>query len=142
MTIKVINKSNNELPKYQTLGAAGMDISAFIPETIILYPGERKLIPTGLYMQIQEGYEVQIRPRSGLALKHGITVLNAPGTIDCDYTGEVGVILLNTSKVKFEIKSGDRIAQMVASRYDKTIWHEVDVLDSTKREGGFGSTGK
>lgn len=142
MKIKIINTSNNALPEYKTPDAAGMDIRANVSETIILEPMERKLIPTGLYMEIPKGYEAQIRPRSGLALKNGITCLNSPGTIDADYRGEVGVILANLSTTAFEIKPGDRIAQMVIAQHASAEWIEVEELSSTERgEGGFGSTG-
>ena len=131
------------LPEYGTDGAAGADIRAFIPSPITLHPGERIAVPTGLKMEIPPEYEVQIRPRSGLALKSGITVLNAPGTIDSDYRGEVKVILINLSSEDFIIHSGDRIAQMVVARYEKVVWEEVEALDDTERgEGGFGSTGR
>lgn len=141
MKVKVVNKSNYNLPEYATSASAGLDFRANIefPET--LKPLERKLIPTGLYMAIPEGYELQVRPRSGLAIKHGITVLNAPGTVDADYRGEVCVILINLSSENFTINPGDRIAQGVFAKYEKATWVETDKLDETSRIGGFGSTG-
>ena len=143
MKVKIINKSNNELPAYETSASAGLDLRAFIPETITLLPLERKLIKTGLFLEIPEGYEAQVRPRSGLALKNGITVLNSPGTIDADYRGEVGVILVNISQDNFEINSGDRIAQMVFAKVKQAKWIVAEELSETERgEGGFGSTGK
>ncbi len=142
MKVKVINESRNDLPKYETGNSAGMDVRANINETIILYPGERILVGTGLKLEIPSGFECQVRPRSGMALKHGITVLNSPGTIDADYRGEVGVILINKGKDKFEINSGDRIAQIVFAKYERAEWETADALEETKRgEGGFGSTG-
>ena len=141
MKIKIINKSKNPLPKYQTELSAGMDISANLAESITIKPLERKLIPTGLFLEIPEGFEVQIRPRSGLAIKNGITVLNAPGTIDADYRGEIGVILVNLSAEDFTINSGDRIAQMVIAKYETAEWQNADALNETARgAGGFGST--
>lgn len=143
MKIKVVNTSKNELPSYETIMSAGMDLRANIEETIVLKPLERKLIPTGLKIQLEAGYEAQIRPRSGLAYKQGITVLNAPGTIDADYRGDVGVILINLSSENVEIKPADRIAQMVIAKYEQINWELTDSLDATDRgEGGFGSTGK
>ena len=143
MKVAVINKSNNALPTYETSASAGLDIRAFIPESVILAPGDRKLIKTGLFLEIPVGYEAQVRPRSGLAFKNGITVLNSPGTIDADYRGEVGVILINHSKEEFEINSGDRIAQLVFAKVEQALWMETDTLSETERgEGGFGSTGK
>ena len=142
MTIKIINKSKHQLPKYQTALSAGMDLYANIFEPITLKSLERKLIPTGLYISLPEGYEAQVRPRSGLALKNGITVLNTPGTIDADYRGEIGVILVNLSADDFTINDGDRIAQLVIAKYETAIWEEVENLDETERgEGGFGSSG-
>ena len=130
------------IPNYATEGAAGADISAYLSAPVTLRPGEYKAIPTGLFMEIPEGYEVQVRPRSGLALKHGITVLNAPGTIDSDYRGEVKVILINHSSEAFTIQNGDRIAQIVVARVHRLPFVEVDDLSATERgEGGFGSTG-
>lgn len=143
MKVKIINKSNNELPAYETSASAGLDLRAFIPESITLLPLERKLIKTGLFLEIPEGYEAQVRPRSGLALKNGITVLNSPGTIDADYRGEVGVILVNISQDNFEINTGDRVAQMVFAKVKQAKWILSEELSETERgEGGFGSTGK
>lgn len=143
MKIKVINNSAHELPSYETLVSAGMDLRADIEESITLKPLERKLIPTGLSIELTPGYEAQIRPRSGLALKHGITLLNTPGTIDADYRGEIGVILVNLSNEEFVVVPGDRIAQMVIAKYEQITWEEVEFLSKTQRgTGGFGSTGK
>ena len=143
MKVLVINKSNNELPTYETIGSAGLDIRAFIEESITLKPLERKLIKTGLFLEIPVGYEAQVRPRSGFALKNGVTVLNSPGTIDADYRGEVGVILINLSQENIEIHSGDRIAQLVFAKVEQAEWNEVETLSETERgAGGFGSTGK
>lgn len=140
--VKVINKSNNPLPEYETLVAAGMDVRANITEPITIDPHQRCLITTGLFMKIPDGYEIQVRPRSGMALKHGITVLNTPGTIDADYTGEMGVILINTSGSYFTINPGDRVAQIVLKKVEKIEWEEVDELPKTERaDGGFGHTG-
>lgn len=143
LKVKIINKSHHPLPDYGTFEAAGMDVRAFLPEgSIILKPGQRGLIPTGLYMQLPRGYECQIRPRSGLALKHGITVLNSPGTVDADYRGEICVILINLGEYDFEIKDGERICQMVIKTYTKVEWELTDRLDHTEREdGAFGHTG-
>ena len=142
MTIKVINKSKHDLPKYQTELSAGMDLYANIDEPITLKPLERTLVKTGLFISLPKGYEAQVRPRSGLAFKNGITVLNTPGTIDADYRGEIGVILVNLSSQDFTINDGDRIAQMVIAKHETTIWEEVENLDETNRgEGGFGSSG-
>lgn len=142
MKIKLKNTSSNELPSYATAGAAGLDIRANLTEAITLQPLERRLIPTGLYMEIPEGYEVQIRPRSGLAFKNGITVLNAPGTIDADYRGEVGVLLINLSNEAFVVEPGERVAQMVVAPYVQATWEETTALSETDRgAGGFGSTG-
>lgn len=143
MTIKIINKSAHPLPEYQTESSAGMDLNANLAESITLKSLERKLIPTGLFLELPSGYEAQIRPRSGLAIKNGITVLNAPGTIDADYRGEIGVILVNLSSEDFTINNGDRIAQMVIAQYETAKWQEVNSLNETERgEGGFGSTSK
>lgn len=143
MQIRIINRSTNELPSYSTTHSAGMDLRAFLTEDVVLKPLERKLIPTGLYVEIPEGYEAQIRPRSGLALKTGVTVLNTPGTIDADYRGEVGIILVNLSNEDFTIRNGDRICQMVVARHEKVEWVLSEVLEETSRgEGGFGHTGK
>ena len=142
MTIKVINKSKHDLPKYQTELSAGMDLYANIDEPITLKPLERALVKTGLFISLPKGYEAQVRPRSGLAFKNGITVLNTPGTIDADYRGEIGVILVNLSSQDFTINDGDRIAQMVIAKHETAIWEEVENLDETNRgEGGFGSSG-
>ena len=142
MTIKVINKSKHDLPKYQTELSAGMDLYSNIDEPITLKPLERTLVKTGLFISLPKGYEAQIRPRSGLAFKNGITVLNTPGTIDADYRGEIGVILVNLSSQDFTINDGDRIAQMVIAKHETAIWEEVENLDDTNRgEGGFGSSG-
>lgn len=143
MKVSIVNKSQNPIPTYATTQSAGMDIRANLTESIILNPSERKLIPTGLYISLPEGYEAQLRPRSGLALKHGVTLLNTPGTIDADYRGEIGVILINLSTEPFTINNGDRICQMIITSYTKVDWNEVDTLDSTERgTGGFGHTGK
>lgn len=140
--IKVINKSNNPLPQYETEQSAGMDLRANIEEPVILKPMERKLVPTGLYMALPKGYEAQIRPRSGLAIKHGITCLNTPGTVDADYRGEVGVILINLSTESFIINPGERIAQMIIGKYEQAKWKLVEELDKTDRgEQGFGHSG-
>ena len=142
MTIKVINKSKHALPKYQTALSAGMDLYANISEPITLKSLERTLVKTGLFISLPKGYEAQVRPRSGLALKNGITVLNTPGTIDSDYRGEIGVILVNLSAEEFTINDGDRIAQMVIAKHETAIWEEVNTLEETERgEGGFGSSG-
>lgn len=141
-SIQIINKSHHQLPQYSTILSAGLDLRANIDSEITLQPMERRLIPTGLYIALPEGFEAQIRPRSGLALKSGITVLNTPGTIDADYRGEIGVILINLSNQPFIINDGDRICQMVISKYEKAEWVEVETLDETTRGcGGFGHTG-
>jgi dUTP pyrophosphatase len=143
MKVLVINKSNNDLPAYETIASAGLDVRAFIEESITLKPFERKLVKTGLFLEIPVGYEAQVRPRSGFALKNGVTVLNSPGTIDADYRGEVGVILINLSQENVEIHSGDRIAQLVFAKVEQAEWNEVETLSETERgQGGFGSTGK
>lgn len=142
MIVKVINKSNNKLPEYATSMSAGFDLRANLEEFVILKAGDRMLIGTGLFIALEPGYEAQVRPRSGLALKKGITVLNAPGTIDADYRGEIGVILYNTSKEDFVIEPGERIAQMVIAKYEQISWEQVEVLDETERgDGGYGHTG-
>lgn len=142
MDVKIVNKSNHQLPSYATVGSAGMDLKANTLEPIVLKPMERYLFPTGIYIQLPEGYEAQIRPRSGLAAKYGITVSNCVGTIDSDYTGEVKVSLINLSNDTFVVQPGERIAQMVIARYEKITWNEVAELDETERgAGGFGSTG-
>ena len=143
MRVKIINKSDNQLPAYETASSAGMDLRAFIDSDIVLKPFERKLIPTGLYIELPDGYEAQIRPRSGLAIKSGITVLNSPGTIDADYRGEIKVILINLSDNDFTIKSGDRICQMIIAKHEKAEFIEVEEISETERgAGGFGHTGK
>ena len=143
MEIKIINRSRHVTPKYETKNSAGMDIRAFLTSPIILKPLERTLIKTGLFVELPNGYEAQVRPRSGLSLKKGITILNSPGTIDADYRGEIGIILINLSNNNFEINDGDRIAQLVISKYDRISWVEVDSLSETSRgSDGFGSTGK
>lgn len=143
MKVKIINKSKHPLPAYETPLSAGMDLRADLEQSIILNPHERALIPTGLFISLPQGYEAQIRPRSGLAAKHGITVLNSPGTIDADYRGEIKVILINHSELPFEIKDSERIAQMVIAQYTQVEWEQVEELDSTTRgAGGFGHTGK
>lgn len=142
MKVHVINKSSHTLPGYETSASAGMDLKAHLTESIFLKPMERQIIPTGLFMELPAGVEAQVRPRSGLAIKKGITVLNAPGTIDADYRGEIGVILINLSTETFEIQNGDRIAQLVFARYEQANWSIVEKLSETSRgEGGFGSTG-
>ena len=141
--IKIVNKSHHNLPEYSTDLSAGMDLKAFINEEIRLKPLERALVPTGLYIELTEGFEAQIRPRSGLALKQGISVLNTPGTIDADYRGEIGIILINLSNSDVIIKDGERICQMIISRHEHIEWEEVELLSETKRgTGGFGHTGK
>lgn len=142
MKVKVINKSAWPLPQYATPQSAGMDLKADLKEPVVLAPLERKVIPTGLYLEIPAGFEAQVRPRSGLAAKKGITVLNAPGTIDADYRGEVGVILVNLSSEPFTVEPGERVAQMVFARYEQVEWVEAEELESSERgAGGFGSTG-
>ena len=143
MKIRIVNKSTNALPQYATSQSAGIDLRANLAEPVVLKPMERKLIPTGLFIGLPEGYEAQIRPRSGLALKHGITVLNTPGTIDADYRGEIGVILINLSTEDFKIEHGERICQMVIARHEQAEWIQVEELNETERgAGGFGHTGK
>lgn len=143
MKIKIINNSHHPLPKYATADSAGMDLRANLDEPITLAPMERRLIPTGLHIALPAGYEAQVRPRSGLALKHGIGVLNSPGTIDADYRGEIGVILVNLSQVPFVVQDGERIAQMVIARHETAEWELVETLDETERgAGGFGHTGR
>ncbi len=143
MEVKIVNRSGNPLPAYSTPHSAGMDLRAFLEEDVVLKPLERKLIPTGLYVELPAGYEAQIRPRSGLALKKGITVLNTPGTIDADYRGEIGVILINLSAEEFVVRNGERICQMVVASHEKVEWSLTQELESTDRgEGGFGHTGK
>lgn len=143
LKVKIVNHSKHALPQYATNMAAGIDLRANIDSPVTLAPMERCLIPTGIHIQLPEGYECQIRPRSGLALKHGITLVNTPGTIDADYRGDIGVILINLGNEPFVIKDGERICQMVVKEYAKVEWEEVDILDDTKRgSGGFGHTGK
>ncbi|MBQ2397826.1 MAG: dUTP diphosphatase [Bacteroidales bacterium] len=143
MKVKIINKSQHPLPAYETILSAGMDLRASLTESIILQPMQRALIPTGLYIELPAGTEAQIRPRSGLAFKHGITVLNSPGTIDADYRGEIKVLLINLSQEPFEIKDSERIAQMIISKHETVEWQLVESLNETQRgEGGFGHTGK
>lgn len=142
MEVKIVNKSKHALPSYATLQSAGMDLRANLDSPIVLNPLERVLVPTGIHIALPNGYEAQIRPRSGMAAKHGITVLNTPGTIDADYRGEIKVILVNLSNEPFTIEDGERICQMVVARYEQVSWNEVDALDETERgEGGFGHTG-
>ena len=142
MTVKIINKSSNDLPQYETKGSAGMDLRANITEAVTLGSLERTLIPTGLFIELPVGYEAQIRPRSGLAVKKGLSLPNTPGTIDSDYRGEIKVILINLSKETQTIDPGERVAQMVIAKYEQAAWQEVEVLSDTKRgAGGFGSTG-
>ncbi|MCK0192610.1 dUTP diphosphatase [Arenibacter sp. F20364] len=142
MTIKIINKSVHPLPNYETLASAGMDLRANLTESIVLQPMERTIVKTGLFLELPIGFEAQVRPRSGLAAKKGITVLNAPGTVDADYRGEVGVILINLSKEAFTIENGERIAQLVIAKHERAEWNLVEELSKTSRgEGGFGSTG-
>ena len=144
MYIKIVNRSDNPIPEYKTAHSAGVDLSAYLPDgEITLKPLERKLIPTGIFIELPNGYEAQVRPRSGLAVKSGITVLNAPGTVDADYRGEVGVLLINLSNEKFTIHSGDRIAQMIISKYEKAKFEEsIELAETERGTGGFGSTGK
>lgn len=142
MNVKIINKSSHPLPSYETGSSAGMDLRAFISEPITLGSLERTVIKTGLFIELPVGYEAQVRPRSGLAAKKGISILNSPGTIDADYRGEIGVILVNLSREPYTIENGDRIAQLVISRHEHIFWKEVEILEETTRgEGGFGSTG-
>ena len=143
MKIKIINKSTHALPHYETIASAGMDLRAHIGQDIVLNPMERTIVPTGLFIELPVGYEAQVRPRSGLAAKHGLTVLNSPGTIDADYRGEIGVILANLSQTAFTIKNGERVAQMVIAKHERADWEEVQTLSETSRgTGGFGSTGR
>ncbi len=142
MEIKIINRSKHELPEYETSASAGMDLRANIDESVTLEPLQRAIIKTGLFIELPPGFEAQVRPRSGLAAKRGITVLNAPGTIDADYRGEVGVILVNLSNEVYTLKDGERIAQMVIAKHERAQWSEAAILSETERgEGGFGSTG-
>lgn len=143
MKVKIVNKSSNPVPSYATPLSAGMDIRADIPEPITLQPLQRYLFPTGIYIALPEGYECQARPRSGLAVKHGITVLNTPGTIDADYRGELRTLLVNLSSEPYTVQPGERIAQLVVAKHEHVEWEEVELLDETSRgSGGFGSTGK
>jgi dUTP pyrophosphatase len=143
MQVKIVNKSNNKLPAYSTIMSAGMDLRANLEESVVLKPMERKLIPTGLFIELPQGFEAQIRPRSGLALKKGITILNSPGTIDADYRGEIGIILVNLSQEEFVIESGERICQMIVAAHETVEWNLVETLEETDRgTGGFGHTGK
>lgn len=143
MKIQIINKSHHPLPSYATALSAGMDIRANLQEPVVIRPMERILIPTGLYIALPEGYEAQMRPRSGLALKHGITLLNTPGTIDADYRGEIGIILINLSSEPFTVNDGERICQMVITTHSQVVWEPVETLDDTERgAGGFGHTGR
>lgn len=142
MKIKVINRSSNPLPLYETELSAGMDLRAFLTEDVQIKPLQRILIPTGLFIELEKGYEAQIRPRSGLALKHGITVLNSPGTIDADYRGELKILLINLSDTEFLVSNGDRVAQMIISRHEQITWEDADILTETARgAGGYGHTG-
>jgi dUTP pyrophosphatase len=143
MDIQIVNRSNNPLPEFATVDSAGMDLRAHLEAPVTLEPGERRLIPTGLHIALPQGLEAQVRPRSGLAYKHGITVLNSPGTIDADYRGDVGVILINHGQEAFEVAPGDRIAQLVVARYERFDWTPVESLDETVRgAGGFGHSGQ
>ena len=143
MKVRIVSKSKHELPEYQTIHSAGMDLRANIDSKILLKPLERVLVPTGLYIELPEGFEAQIRPRSGLALKKGITILNAPGTIDSDYRGEIGIILINLSNEEYTIEDGERICQMIIAKHEHISWQQVDLLvESDRGTGGFGHTGK
>lgn len=142
MTINIINRSGHALPNYETIASAGMDLRANIEEPIVLVPLGRAIVKTGLFIELPIGYEAQVRPRSGLAAKKGVTVLNSPGTIDADYRGEIGVILVNLSNEPFTIENGERIAQLIIAKHERAEWNEVELLTETSRgEGGFGSTG-
>lgn len=143
ISVKIVNNSHHPLPAYSTIGSAGMDVRAYLPNgPIVLKPMERRLIPTGLHIELPQGYECQIRPRSGLALKHGLTIVNSPGTIDADYRGEIGVILMNLSQDEFIVNDGERICQMVVKEYTRVEWVQTESLSSSERgEGGFGHTG-
>ena len=143
MKVKIVNQSKHTLPNYATAMSAGMDLRANVETPIVLKPLQRALVPTGVYIQLPEGYEAQIRPRSGLAIKHGISLVNAPGTIDADYRGEIGVIMINLSDEEFVINDGERICQMVVTRYSRVEWEQVESLDESDRgDGGFGHTGR
>lgn len=142
MKIKIINQSKNPLPAYETEASAGMDLKADLEAPVLLKPMERQLIPAGIFIELPKGFEAQIRPRSGLALKHGITVLNSPGTIDADYRGEIKILLINLSDTDFKIENGDRIAQMIINKHEQIDWEQVEVLSETLRgDGGYGHTG-
>lgn len=142
LKVKIVNVGGQPLPEYETHGSAGMDVRAALTEPVTLAPGERMLVPTGLRVQLPEGYELQVRPRSGLALKHGITLVNTPGTVDADYRGEIGVIMINLSQTPFVINPGERIAQFVVKQYTRVEWEPVSKIDETRRgDGGFGHTG-
>ncbi|WP_442264864.1 dUTP diphosphatase [Tenacibaculum sp. ZS6-P6] len=142
MNVEIINKSKHQIPTYETEGSAGMDLRANLNEPVVLKPLERAIIKTGLFIALPQGFEAQVRPRSGLAAKKGITVLNSPGTVDADYRGEIGVILVNLSNDEFTVNDGERIAQLVIAKHERVNWQEVSVLDETERgDGGFGSTG-
>lgn len=143
ISVKIVNNSHHQLPAYSTIDSAGMDVRAYLPNgPIVLKPMERRLIPTGLHIELPQGYECQIRPRSGLALKHGLTIVNSPGTIDADYRGEIGVILMNLSQDEFIVNDGERICQMVVKEYTRVEWVQTESLSSSERgEGGFGHTG-
>lgn len=143
MNVKIVNKSTHDLPEYKTTASAGMDLCANLKEEITLAPMERKIVKTGLFIELPIGHEAQVRPRSGLAIKKGITVLNSPGTIDADYRGEIGVVLINLSRENFKIQNGDRIAQLVVAKHENIIWEAVECLEKSQRgKGGFGSTGE
>lgn len=143
MEVKIVNKSPFKLPEYATIHSAGMDMRANLNESIIIQPLQRVMVPTGVHIQLPDGFEAQIRPRSGLAAKHGIGIVNSPGTIDADYRGEIKIILVNLSNEPFTLNPGERVAQMVIARYEKAVWKECDSLDESERgEGGFGSTGR
>ncbi|MDE7376157.1 MAG: dUTP diphosphatase [Muribaculaceae bacterium] len=142
VNVKIINNSGQELPAYETFSSAGMDVRAAVKEPVVIHPMERMLVPTGLRVQLPHGYEMQMRPRSGLSLKHGITLVNTPGTVDADYRGEIGIILINLSNEDFTINPGERICQMVVTRYTHVHWEPVDRIDETERgDGAFGHTG-
>ncbi|HPX98436.1 MAG TPA: dUTP diphosphatase [Bacteroidaceae bacterium] len=142
MKVRIINRSHHQLPEYATPSSAGMDLRANLEEPIVLKPFERRLVPTGLFISLPVGYEAQVRPRSGLAIKKGVTVLNSPGTIDADYRGEIGVIMINLSQDDFTVKDGERIAQMVITSHERVQWESVETLDDTQRgAGGFGHSG-
>lgn len=142
MQVRIVNKSQHELPAYSTEASAGMDIRANLENDVLLKPLERMIVPTGLYIELPVGYEAQIRPRSGMAIRHGISILNSPGTIDADYRGEIGIIIVNLSNEEFTLQDGDRICQMVIAKHERVNWNEVTILEETKRgKGGFGHTG-